>query len=469
MTRRNFDPSFKADSSHQAVTSLQNTADSGSSATQDSSTGSEDSEPPSRQSSCNTGAVLVADIGKKTSVKESSGSLLVEVGTPAMGSRRRLDFVRASEQSKVFLKRHFPGVSTVQWNDWHWQVRYRFRSAQELGRILQLSESEHEAITRRSGALPLGITPYYASLLSSDDPEQGLRRTVIPVIDEFLESPGEARDPLGEDGDAAVPGLIHRYPDRVLFLVSAFCSVYCRYCTRSRVVGNFGEYHFSKAQWERALQYIEGNPVIRDVLLSGGDPLDLSDEKLQWLLTRLRAIKHVEFIRIGTKVPAVLPQRVTHTLTRMLKKLHPLWMSLHFTHPDEITPETKEACSRLADAGIPLGSQTVLLKGVNDSVETMKRLFHGLLQNRVRPYYLYQCDPILGSKHFRTPVQRGLEIIQGLRGHTTGYAIPHFVIDGPGGGGKIPLLPEYLQGRDGDDLILKNYEGQVFRYPDPLG
>jgi lysine 2,3-aminomutase len=226
---------------------------------------------------------------------------------------------------------------------------------------------------------------------------------------------------------------------------------------------------FFQSQWEEAISYIDAHPEVRDVLLSGGDPLTLSDEKLDWLLSRLRRIPHVEFIRIGTKVPVVMPQRVTHSLTRILKRFHPLWMSIHFTHPDELTPETVEACARLADAGIPLGSQTVLLSGINDCVDTMKRLMHGLLKARVKPYYLYQCDPIVGSSHFRTPVQKGLEIIQGLRGHTSGYAVPSYVIDAPGGGGKIPLLPEYFVGRDGDELVLRNYQGLLFRYPDPMG
>jgi len=234
-------------------------------------------------------------------------------------------------------------------------------------------------------------------------------------------------------------------------------------------VGTANGAGFDRAQWERAIAYIAGTPSVRDVLLSGGDPLTLSDENLQWLLSRLRRISHVEFLRIGTKVPVVLPQRITPALTRMLKKYHPLWMSIHFTHPDELTPEVGQACARLADAGIPLGSQTVLLAGINDDLETIKGLVHGLLKIRVKPYYLYQCDPILGSAHFRTPVEKGLEIISGLRGYTTGYAVPNYVIDAPGGGGKIPLLPDYVVGRDGDDLLLRNYRGRVYRYPDPGG
>ncbi|MBZ0167375.1 MAG: KamA family radical SAM protein, partial [Candidatus Omnitrophica bacterium] len=288
--------------------------------------------------------------------------------------------------------------------------------------------------------------------------------------EEFLRTPGEDPDPLGEEHHMAVPGLVHRYPDRVLFLTTGFCSTYCRYCTRSRMVGETnGEYSFSVSQWEKAIQYIQEHPEIRDCLLSGGDPLSIGDTKLEWLLSKLRAIKHLEFIRIGTKIPVVMPQRITPELCDMLKKYHPLWMSIHFTHPEELTTETLEACGRLANAGIPLGSQTVLLKGINDNAGTLKELFHGLLRARVKPYYLYQCDPVSGSAHFRTPVEKGLEIIRQLRGHTTGYAIPQFVIDAPGGGGKIPLLPDYIVGRDGDDLLLTNFEGNTYRYPDPGG
>lgn len=374
-----------------------------------------------------------------------------------------------SDRSRAFRDRFFPEASDADWLDWRWQVRNRIKSLAELERIFILTEDERDAVSRRSGSLPMGLTPYYASLMTLDGPSAGLRRTHIPVGQEFIQLPGEADDPLGEDHDAAVPGLVHRYPDRVLFLATGFCSTYCRYCTRSRMVGETGgEYEFSKSQWEAALQYIAAHPEIRDVLISGGDPLTLSDDRLDYLLGRLRAIEHVEFIRIGTKAPVVLPMRVTPALTAMLRKHHPIWMSIHFTHPDELTPEVTESTARLADAGIPLGSQTVLLKGINDDISVMKPLMHGLLKRRVKPYYLYQCDPITGSAHFRTPVSKGLEIIEGLRGHTTGYAVPQYVIDAPGGGGKIPLLPDYVVGREGDDLILRNFEGKQYRYTDPL-
>ena len=373
-----------------------------------------------------------------------------------------------SERSRAFYKRFFANTSAREWNDWRWQNSHRIRTLDDLARIIHLTPDERAAIQRHRGALPLAIGPYYASLLDERDPNQGLRRTVVPVDAEYSHSPGEADDPLGEDHDSPVPGLVHRYPDRVLLLATGLCSTYCRYCTRSRLVGASGELSIKKSQLQRALAYIEATPQIRDVLISGGDPLTLDDERLDWLLGRLRHIAHVEFVRIGTKMPAVLPQRITPSLTRVLKR-HKPWLSIHFTHPDELTLEVAEACNRLADAGIPLGSQTVLLKGVNDDVAVMKTLMQGLLKIRVKPYYLYQCDPISGSAHFRTTVDKGLEIIRGLRGHTSGYAVPTFVVDAPGGGGKIPLLPDYVLGRDGDDLLLSNYTNKQYRYPDVGG
>lgn len=371
--------------------------------------------------------------------------------------------------STKFRRKFFPQATPAQWNDWRWQLRNRANTASELARLLELSDDERDAISRHRGSLPVGITPYYASLLDRHDPAQGLRRSVVMVGAEYRIAPEELRDPLSEDAYSPVPGLVHRYPDRVLFLVTGICPVYCRYCTRSRMVGDpGGEYRFATSQWQRAIDYIAATPKVRDVLISGGDPLTLSDDKLEWLLKRLTAIPHVEFVRIGTKVPAALPQRITPQLVRMLKRYHPLWMSLHFTHPDELTPEVARACSRLVNAGIPLGSQTVLLAGINDDEETLRRLFHGLLRMRVRPYYLYQCDPVPGSAHFRLPVERGLALIQALQGHTTGYAVPTYVIDSPGGGGKIPMFPDRVAGRDGNDLLLRNYEGNIYRYPDTV-
>jgi len=398
--------------------------------------------------------------------KSSHEQILVEYKKSRSGKKTcGISRFPVSLRSSTFRKRFFSEATSAEWNHWRWQLANRIDNLTKLERIIRLSDDERDAIGRNGNSLPLAITPYYASLLDENNPMQPLRRTVVPVSGEHLHSLGEAKDPLEEDKDSPVPGIVHRYPDRVLFLVTDFCSSYCRYCTRSRMVGH--NRSFKTEQWQQGIDYIKATPVVRDVLLSGGDPLTLPDEKLEYLLSRLRRIPHVELLRIGSKVPVVLPQRITPSLTRMLKRYHPLWMSIHCTHPDELTPESSLACERLADAGIPLGSQTVLLAGINDDVEIMKRLVHGLLKIRVKPYYLYQCDPIVGSAHFRTPVEKGLEIIQGLRGHTSGYAVPTYAIDAPGGGGKIPLLPDYLVGREGDHLVLKNYEDRIFRYPDP--
>jgi lysine 2,3-aminomutase len=367
----------------------------------------------------------------------------------------------------VFRKKHFPGLSLTDWNDWRWQLRNRIRDREGLERLFDLSEEEREALDALDGRMPVGLTPYYAALLDPRDPRQGLRRTKIPVSAELRAAPGESEDPLGEQAHMPVPGLVHTYPDKVLLLVTDFCATYCRYCMRGRLVGK-GTFLPDRDLWEGAIEYVRGRPEIRDVLLSGGDPLILSDERLAWLLGRLRGIPHVEILRIGTKVPAVLPQRITPALCRMLRRHHPLFMSLHFVHPDELTPEAAAACGRLADAGIPLGGQSVLLRGVNDDPEVMKRLMQGLLRMRVRPYYLHQCDAIRGSAHFRTPVEKGREIIRSLHGHTSGYAVPMYMIDAPGGGGKVPAGPEYMAGREGDDLLLRSYAGRVHRYRDPL-
>jgi len=372
-----------------------------------------------------------------------------------------------SNRSNEFLRKFFPNATMADWSNWHWQIRNSISTIESIQRIIDLSEDEAHAMTHNICGMPIRMTPYYASLLERDNPSQPIRRSVVPVMGEYLISPSEAADPLGEESHSPVPGLVHRYPDRVLFLTTGFCSTYCRYCTRSRMVGNNHRFRGSIAQWQKAIAYIEETPAVRDVLISGGDPLTLPDSQLEYLLSSIARIEHVEMIRIGTKVPVVLPQRITPKLLRILKKYRPLWISIHFTHPDELTPETAAACNLLADAGIPLGSQTVLLKGINDDVATLKPLFQGLLAVRVRPYYLYQCDPIHGSSHFRTSVAKGIEMIEGLRGHTTGYAIPHYVIDAPGGGGKIPLLPDYYQGRENGDVILRNYEKKLFRYSDP--
>jgi len=362
-------------------------------------------------------------------------------------------------QHKNFLAAHFPEASQKDWDSWRWQLKNRITSPRRMAGVLGL---ESAFGLGEDNVFPAAVTPYYLWVASRS---RAVQRCILPDIRETDIRPYEMADPLGEEGHSPVPGIVHRYPDRVLFLVTEFCSTYCRYCTRSRLVGKTG-HHSDMRSWQAALEYIRAHPEVRDVLLSGGDPLTLPDMKIEWLLSQLQSIPHVEIVRIGTKVPAVLPQRITPALVRMLRRYHPLFISLHFAHPDEITPETAAACNRLADGGIPLGSQTVLLAGVNDDVDTMKRLMHGLVRNRVRPYYLYQCDPIPGSTHFRTPVATGLSIIQGLRGHTSGYCIPTYVIDAPGGGGKVPLQPDYALGREGENIMLRNYEGRVFQYPD---
>jgi lysine 2,3-aminomutase len=370
-----------------------------------------------------------------------------------------------NQRSDLFRACHFPETTEEEWDDWHWQVRNSYTSTAQLRALFRLSDRESGSLDG-DGNLPLRITPYYASLLDSEHPDDPLRRTVVPNVQELNKAPGEIEDPLSETHDSPVPLIVHRYPDRVLFLVTNFCSAFCRYCTRTHMVSRQDRDHSGRAGWDQAIAYIRDHSEVRDVLLSGGDPLTLADRQLDYLLGELRAIPHVEIIRIGTKVPVVLPQRITTGLVDTLRKYHPLFMSIHFTHPKEITPEVKAACNKLADAGIPLGSQTVLLRGINDGPGIFRKLTHELLMIRVKPYYLYQCDPIPGSGHFRTPVSTGIRIIREMRGFTSGYAIPHYVIDAPGGGGKIPLLPEYVVGKEGDDLILRNYEDKTFRFPD---
>ena len=370
-----------------------------------------------------------------------------------------------STASTKFREEYLPGVMDSEWNDWHWQIKNSFRYFSQLEKFFKISIPEdHDFLNKDK--LPLRITPYYASLIDFSNPNDPLFKSVVPSSKEYKIFQGESSDPLHETNSSPVPNLVHRYPDRVLFLVTGFCSTYCRYCTRSHMVAKKDKSHFSLKDFEPAFKYIEKHPEVRDVLLSGGDPFTLPIERLEYILNRLRAIPHVEILRIGTKVPAVLPQRITQDFVNMLKKYHPLFVSIHFTHPNELTPEVAYACNALANAGIPLGSQTVLLKGINDNVDTMRQLMHGLLKIRVRPYYLYQCDPILGSGHFRTPVNKGLEIIKGLRGFTSGYAIPTYVIDAPGGGGKIALLPDYIKSHNETGLELTNFEGNTYLYPD---
>jgi len=359
-------------------------------------------------------------------------------------------------------------VAEKDWQNWRWQMQNRISSVEGLTRHMDLTEEELAGCNHASNKLSMAITPYYFNLINRDDPNCPIRRQVIPREGEMLISPGEMLDPVGEEKTMPVEGLVHRYPDRVLFLVTDQCASYCRYCTRSRMVSNAQDYNFHP-RIEVGLEYIEQHTEIRDVLLSGGDPLLLNDKKLDYLLGRLRSIPHVEFIRIGSRIPVFMPQRITPALCDVFRKHGPIWMSIHMNHPTECTLELKTACDRLAYAGVPLGNQSVLLKGVNDDVEIMKSLVHRLLMIRVRPYYLYQCDLITGSAHLRTDITKGIEIIRGLRGHTTGYSIPQFVIDAPGGGGKIPINPDYVEEVTEDEIIMRNYEGKEFRYPLKLG
>ncbi len=360
----------------------------------------------------------------------------------------------------------FPGVTDEQWNDWHWQVSHRITSVEQLERHIYLSDEEKQAINSCLDVLRMAITPYYLSLIDVDDQDDVIRKQSVPTLRELVRHPDDIDDPLHEDGDSPTPGLTHRYPDRVLFLVTDQCSMYCRYCTRRRFAGQ----HDSAVpadRVEQCLRYIEQTPEVRDVLVSGGDPLLLSDQRLEYILSRLHAISHVEVVRLGTRVPVVMPQRITPELTAMLAKYHPLWLNTHFSHPSEITAESREACNRLADVGIPLGNQSVLLAGINDKIPIMKQLVHELVKMRVRPYYLYQCDLSVGISHFRTPVAVGLEIIEGLRGHTSGFCVPTYVIDAPGGGGKIPAMPNYIISQGYQRIVLRNYEGVISTYTEP--
>ncbi|MBN2069238.1 MAG: KamA family radical SAM protein [Opitutales bacterium] len=359
---------------------------------------------------------------------------------------------------------HWAHIPPQEWNRWVWQLQHRLKTVDEIEHYMHLTPEEKAGCYFADKKLALAITPYFFNLIDVNDPDDPVRRQVIPRIEETHTSPEELLDPVGEDSSSPTEGIVHRYPDRVLFLVTDRCASYCRYCTRSRLVSNAQDYNFHP-EFENGLRYIENHPEVRDVLLSGGDPLLLSDHKLDYLLGRLRAIPHVEFIRIGSRIPVFLPQRITESLCNVFRKHGPIWMSIHVNHPNECTQDLRAACERLAFAGVPLGNQSVLLRGVNDDPETMRRLVHRLLMMRVRPYYLYQCDLITGSAHLRAHPQKGLEIIRALRGHTTGYALPQFVIDAPGGGGKVPLNPDYVTGITETEVIMRNFEGKEYRYP----
>ena len=360
----------------------------------------------------------------------------------------------------------FKDVTDEQWNDWHWQVANRLDSVEKIKQVINLTPQEEEDIAKVLNGFRVGITPYYASLMDPDDPYCPVRMQAVPTIAETHRGEADMLDPLHEDEDSPAPGLTHRYPDRVLFLITDQCSMYCRHCTRRRLAGGTDGAR-SMDDINACIEYIRKTPVVRDVLLSGGDCLCVEDDVLEYIISELRKIEHVEIVRLGSRTPVVMPQRITDDLCNMLKKYHPIWLNTHFNHPKEMTPEAAAACQKLADAGIPLGNQSVLCRGINDDVHVMRNLMHVLVKNRVRPYYIYQCDLSLGIEHFRTPVSKGIEIIEGLRGHTSGYAVPTFVVDAPGGGGKTPVMPQYVISQTLDKVILRNYEGVITTYTEP--
>ena len=366
----------------------------------------------------------------------------------------------------IDYKKLYPNVTDEQWNDWKWQLKNRIETLDVLKKYVHLTAEEENGVKESLKTLRMAITPYYLSLINPDNPNCPIRKQAIPTKFETHKAVADLLDPLDEDEDAPVPGLTHRYPDRVLFLITDLCAMYCRHCTRRRFAGQH-DCESTQERIQKGIDYIAATPQVRDVLLSGGDALMVSDVLLESIIQRLRKIPHVEVIRIGTRAPVVCPQRITDELVNMLKKYHPIWVNTHFNHSNEMTEDAKAALAKLADAGIPLGNQSVLLKGVNDCIFTMKKLVHDLVKNRVRPYYIYQCDLSLGIEHFRTSVAKGIEIIEGLRGHTSGYAVPTFVVDGPAGGGKIPVMPNYLISQGNNRVVLRNYEGVITTYTEP--
>lgn len=391
---------------------------------------------------------------------------IISEGGQPQGADTQAGLLNHLKQFRPAGRGYWSDVPASDWNRWSWQMKNRIVSLEQLNRFMPTLTPEEYAGTKLANTkLALGITPYFFNLIDPADELCPIRRQVIPRIEETRTATWELKDPCGEDSHSPVPGLVHRYPDRVLFLVTDRCASYCRYCTRSRLVSNASGYDFHP-DFARQLDYVRRTPAIRDVLLSGGDPLLLSDDKLGYLLRELRSIPHVEFIRIGTRIPIFMPQRITLELCAVLKSHHPLFVSIHSNHPRELTTEVQAALGQLADAGIPLGNQSVLLRYVNDDPVVMKALLQKLLLCRVKPYYLYQCDLIAGSAHLRTSVRRGLEIMEQLRGHTTGYAVPQFVIDAPGGGGKVPINPAYVTHHNDERVVFRNFEGKKFEYPE---
>ena len=360
----------------------------------------------------------------------------------------------------------FKDVKQEDWDNWKWQLRNAIRDIPTLEKVVELSDQKKENLSKTLAKFKMAITPYYAALMDKKDKSCPVRMLAVPALNELFVAPSDLDDPLHEDVDSPVPGLTHRYPDRALLLVTHECSMYCRHCTRRRIVGDVDE-NMAKGHLEKAFEYIRNTSEIRDVIISGGDPLILSDQKIDYILSELRKIEHVEIIRIGSRMPVVLPQRITEEFCEIIKKHHPVYINTHFNHPKEITEDAKIACEKLANAGVNLGNQSVLLKGVNDCPNIMKKLSHELLKIRVRPYYIYQCDLSEGISHFRTKVSKGIEIIENLRGHTSGLAVPTFVVDAPGGGGKIPVMPNYLISQNKKKVVLRNYESVVATYSQP--
>jgi lysine 2,3-aminomutase len=359
---------------------------------------------------------------------------------------------------------HWESVPTDDWNSWKWQLKNRITKLEHLEQYMELTAEERAGCLFAKDKLAMAVTPYFFNLIDPENPNCPVRRQVIPRSGEMQTAPEEMLDPVGEENTKPVDGIVHRYPDRVLFLVTDRCAAYCRYCTRSRLVSNAQDYNFHP-EFESGLEYIRKHSEIRDVLLSGGDPLLLSDRKIDYLLGELKRIPHVEFVRIGSRIPVFLPQRITPELCEIFKKHGPVWISIHVNHPNECTLALRDACEQLTYAGVPIGNQSVLLREVNDNAEVMQSLIHRLLMMRVRPYYLYQCDLITGSAHLRADPRKGIEIIRSLRGHTTGYSIPQFVIDAPGGGGKIPINPDYVKEITNEAIVMRNFNGDEYRYP----
>ena len=384
----------------------------------------------------------------------------------AKGQKPKAKSQKQINMAESRRKQLFPEVTDEQWNDWKWQVKNRIETLEDLKKYVKLTAEEEEGVRKTLSTLRMAITPYYLSLIDPNDPHDPVRRQCIPTALETHQAAADLLDPLHEDEDSPTPGLTHRYPDRVLFLITDMCSMYCRHCTRRRFAGQTDN-ECGPDRIEKALEYIEKTESVRDVLLSGGDALMVSDKKLEYIISRLRQIPHVEIVRLGTRTPVVCPQRITPELCDMLKKYHPIWINTHFNHPNEVTAESRRACEMLANAGVPLGNQSVLLRGVNDCVHVMKNLVHELVKMRVRPYYIYQCDLSMGLEHFRTPVSKGIEIIEGLRGHTSGFCIPTFVVDAPGGGGKTPVMPQYVISQAPGKVVLRNFEGVITTYTEP--